>query len=148
MWYFNLCHVRDVELIKTTVIWYFKLVYLACCCVTSLFQTCVKYISQKRLALKIHWRKKKEKKKQTNIIPYGSCQGSFIHLSCLFESSRPRFHVNSHLHSHLSPACGPASNHPPVGVCCLRFPASLIDSASSLSWGDTSSSVRPIWICL
>lgn len=63
MWYFNLCHVRDVELIKTTVIWYFKLVYLACCCVTSLFQTCVKYISQKRLALKIHWRKKKRKEK-------------------------------------------------------------------------------------
>lgn len=37
------------------MVWYFKLVYLTHCCLTSLLQTCVKYISQKRVALKIQW---------------------------------------------------------------------------------------------
>lgn len=69
-----------------------------------------------------------------DISSYGSCQGSFIHLLCLFESLQPSCHVNPHLHSHLSSACGSASNH--LGVCCLHFTASLIDLASSVSWGD------------
>lgn len=68
-----------------------------------------------------------------DISSYGSCQGSFIHLSGLFESLQLSFHVNSHLHSHLSSACGSASNRLPGGVCCLRLTAFLIDSDSSLS---------------
>lgn len=44
---------------------YFTFAYLTYGCVTSLFQRCVKYISQKRAALKIQWKKeKKEKNKQ------------------------------------------------------------------------------------
>lgn len=81
-----------------------------------------------------------------DISSYGSCQGSFIHLLCLFESLQPSCHVNPHLHSHLSSACGSASNH--LGVCCLHFTASLIDLASSVSWGDLLTLVGPIWIHL
>lgn len=69
-----------------------------------------------------------------DISSYGSCQGSFIHLLCLFESLQPSCHVTPHLHSHLSSACGSASNY--LGVCCLHFTAPLIDLASSVSWGD------------
>lgn len=137
---------RHVYLIKTTtMVWYFKLVFLTHCCVTSLFQMCVKYISQKRVALKIQRRKKKKNKKTSApMVPVRA----HLFTSHAFLSPLGLVHVNSHLHSHLAPACGPASSHPPGGVCCLRFPASLIDLATSSGWAESSSSFRPIWLRL
>lgn len=71
-----------------------------------------------------------------DISSYSSCQGSFIHLSCLCECLQPFRHVISLLHSHPSSACGSASKHFPSEACCLHFTAPLIDLASSVSWGD------------
>lgn len=78
----------------------------------------------------------RDKNSVEDISSCGSCQGSFIHLSCLCESLPSSHHMNTHLHSHPSSACGSASKHLPNGVCCLHFTASLIDLASSVSWRD------------
>lgn len=48
---------------------YFKFVHLTYGCVTSLFQRCVKYISQNRAALKIQWKKEKRKKQTAPMVP-------------------------------------------------------------------------------
>lgn len=58
------------------------------------------------------------------------------HLFTSHESLPSSHHMNTHLHSHPSSACGSASKHLPNGVCCLHFTASLIDLASSVSWRD------------
>lgn len=78
----------------------------------------------------------RDKNAVEDISSCGSCQGSFIHLSCLCESSPSSHHMNTHLHSHPCSACGSASKHLPDGLCCLHFTASLIDLASSVSWRD------------